>query len=104
MLPVGAGVCSTQGGRAELGSGEPCQQGVGAVGAVWVPWSPGTLTAHGEDHRQQLWLLEALMIHSAGDFDAVRLAQGHHSVAAGDCDGALLGPWLLGVSGLPLQG
>lgn len=64
----------------------------------------GTLTAHGEGHRQQVWLLKALMFHSARDLDAVRLAHRHQGVSADDSDGAGPRSRLLSISGLSTQG
>lgn len=64
----------------------------------------GTLTAHGEGHRQQVWLLKALVFHSARDLDAVRLAHRHQGVSADDGDGAGPRSRLLSISGLSTQG
>lgn len=63
-----------------------------------------TLTAHREGHRQQVWLLEGLVLHFAGDLDTICLARGHQGVAAGDRDCADHGPGHLGLSGLSAQG
>jgi hypothetical protein len=54
------------------------------------------LTVQGQGHWQQHRLLQALMLHFAGDILAVVLARGHQGEEAGD---RVRAPWVLGLIG-----
>lgn len=67
----GASVDSAQESSAE----GPGRRHSGAVEtALGVQSHPDALTAHREDDRQQVWLLEGSVLHFAGDLDAICLA------------------------------
>lgn len=89
---------------------------VGTQGPPWTTWrggdcrveallllTLGTLTRHSEGHGQQDGLLEALVLHSAGDVLAVRLAGGHDGQEADDIGCARQVSWHQALIGLPAR-